>query len=234
MAMKLKAATKFIKISHPEESLAAAPAYLKGPDYAENRPIPVNVGLVIDARGPKRQLFQDVIDTLIAETGMKLFEGCSGRLDVQKAMQHVTLVDAVSVGVKYVIDKIHGANTDEEFHQAILDTEVQIVLDGSQWDRSTPIQGYVIPLLFLYVLLVEEEAASDPMAAAGDEALSPTAVLELLEAEADKLDSDSTFILDILQEFAFETQKLLKFLTGSLALPSRGLPKRNVTVSFLD
>eukprot|EP00794_Sanderia_malayensis_P019694 gene19694-21640_t len=55
-------------------------------------------------------------------------------------MQHATLMDAVSVDVKYVIDKIHGANADEEFHQAILDREVQIVLDESQWDRSTPIQ----------------------------------------------------------------------------------------------
>ena len=35
-------------------------------------------------------------------------------------------------------------------------------------------------------------------------------------------------------DFFSELKNFLKFLTGSSALPSRGLPKRYVTVSFVD
>ena len=152
MAGKLKGATKFIKISYPEESLTAALAYFKGVEYAENRPISVHVGIAIDAGGPKRQFFQDVIDTVITGTDLRLFEGCNGKLvpvsssmtlmsnileifgrvishsvaeggpafpylappiywylitqSVEKAMQHATILDAASAGIKYVLDKV--------------------------------------------------------------------------------------------------------------------------------
>eukprot|EP00794_Sanderia_malayensis_P001014 gene1014-334_t len=279
MEMKLKAATKFIKISHPEESLAAALAYFKGPDYAENKPISVNgcSGRLVPISS-SMTLMSNILEIVGRIISHSIIEGGPAfpylappvywyliSQSVEKTMQHTTLMDTVSMGVKYVIDKIHGANTDEEFHQAILDTEVQIVLDESQWDRSTPIQlKNKLPLiqwLLQYdVLLKQEKAiqsfgkgletlgilenmqkfpeAFEPLFTWSDEALSPAAVLELLEADADKLDSDSTFVWDILQEFIFECgeeelKNFLKFLTGSSALPSRGLPKRNVTVSFV-
>ncbi len=36
--------------------------------------------MAIHADSPKRQIFQDVIDTVIAASDIRLFEGCSGKL----------------------------------------------------------------------------------------------------------------------------------------------------------
>eukprot|EP00795_Rhopilema_esculentum_P010034 gene10034-18668_t len=59
--------------------------------------------------------------------------------------------------------EVHGASTKKEFYQAIVDTQVQIVLDESQWDRSTPIQLEnkltLIQWLLQYDVLIKREKA---------------------------------------------------------------------------
>ena len=152
VAKRLQGATKFIKICHSAKSFSAALGYFKGPDYGEKRPMSVQMGIAIDAGGPKKQFFQDIIDTVIEGTDVKLFEGYAGKLvpvsssmtlmsnileifgriithsiveggpafpylappiywylitqSVEKAMQYATVLDAVSAGIKYVIDKV--------------------------------------------------------------------------------------------------------------------------------
>ena len=80
MGCKLQAPIKFIKIRDPGEPFAIGLFNCKGPKYGEKRPISVQVEVALDAGGQKKQFFQDIIETVLAGSSMKLFEGSSGKV----------------------------------------------------------------------------------------------------------------------------------------------------------
>eukprot|EP00794_Sanderia_malayensis_P000772 gene772-64_t len=147
---------------------------------------------------------------------------------MESYMQHANILDVISAGIKYVVERILQASSNEELHESLKESDIQIGLEESHWDKSIAVtienKHMLVQWLLQYDVIIKREKAIQKFGKAlealgllqsmrahpehfeqffvwNGDVLTPDAVLELLEADIMEMDDSSKYVCDVLQEF---------------------------------
>eukprot|EP00794_Sanderia_malayensis_P000786 gene786-76_t len=147
---------------------------------------------------------------------------------MESYMQHANILDVISAGIKYVVERILQASSNEELHESLKESDIQIGLEESHWDKSIALtienKLMLVQWLLQYDVIIKREKAIQKFGKAlealgllqsmrahpehfeqcfvwNGDVLTPDAVLELLETDIMEMDDSSKYVWDVLQEF---------------------------------